>query len=226
MHSYKRSGECGQPGHVLDSINDQSRRPQLCNDNPHRPDDSCNYQRILRDHGDPEPDEATKKLTASATSTVTVSGAIVPPSIALANAGPVTVTAGATSNNTSTLTLTSTGGFTGTAGLACAVTSSPAGANDPITCSLSSPSAALTGNSPYTALVYINSTASTTTTALKRGFETGGAMLAIVLIFIPARRRRLVSMVCVLALAFVAGSISGCSSGGSTNDWRRRHDPT
>ena len=162
-------------------------------------------------------DEATKKLTASATSTVTVSGAIIPPSIALANTGPVTVTAGATSNNTSTLTLSSTGGFTGTAGLACAVTSSPAGANDPITCSLSSPSAALTGNSPYTALVYINSTASTTTTALKRGVETGGAMLAILLIFIPARRRRLVSMVCVLALAFVAGSISGCSSGGSTN---------
>ena len=162
-------------------------------------------------------DAATGKLTASATSTVTVSGAAVLPSIALANSGPITLTAGATSNNTSTLTLTSTGGFTGTADLGCAVTSSPTGANDPITCSLSSPSATLTGTTPFTALVYINSTAATTTSALKRGFETGGAMLAILLIFIPGRRRHFVSIVCVLAVAFVAGSISGCSSGSSAN---------
>jgi hypothetical protein len=77
-------------------------------------------------------DAATGTITASTTSQVTVTGI---PGIALANSAPITFTAGATSGNTSTLTVAPSNGFTGAVGISCAVTSAPAGAVDPITCS-------------------------------------------------------------------------------------------
>jgi trimeric autotransporter adhesin len=161
-------------------------------------------------------DAATGKLTSAATSTVTVTGTVpLAPAIAVGNGGPVTVAAGATTNNTSTLTVTPSNGFTGAVNLACAVTSSPAAANDPVTCSLSSPSVAVSGTGAVTATLTVNSTA-TTTAALERGFGTGGAMLALVLVFIPARRRRrLASLAGAVALVATLGIVVGCGSNGS-----------
>ena len=160
-------------------------------------------------------DAATGKITASATSTVTVTGTVLTPAIALSNSAPITIAAGATTNNTSTITVTPSGGFTGAVGVACAVTSSPSGANDPVTCSLSSQSVTVSGTGAVTTTLTISSTASTTS-ALLRGLGAGNALLAITLIFVPARRRRFASLACALALVAALGVISGCGGGGST----------
>jgi trimeric autotransporter adhesin len=161
-------------------------------------------------------DAATGKITASTTSAVAVTGTVVTPAIAVSNSGPITVSAGAATGNTSTLTVTPSGAFTGAVSLACAVTSSPAGANDPVTCALSNSSLTVSGTDAVTATLTVNSTA-TTTTALVRGLGAGSSLLALTLLFIPARRRRLLSLACAFALIAMLGVVSGCGGGSSTS---------
>ncbi len=88
------------------------------------------------------------------------------PAITLTNSGNITVIQGAANGNTSTITVTPAGGFTGTVDLTCAVTSEPAGAANPITCSsanLNPSSVPITGTGYVTSVLTVNTTSSTTT---------------------------------------------------------------
>ena len=84
----------------------------------------------------------------------------------LTNGGNITIAQGATTGNTSTIAISPSGGFTGTVNLSCAVTSAPAAAANPITCSaanLTPTSVAITGATGLTSALTINSSATTTT---------------------------------------------------------------
>ena len=95
--------------------------------------------------------------TSSAVS-VTVTAA---PSFALSNGGAVNIAAGAITGNTSTISVTPSNGFTGSVALTCAVTTSPAGAVSPATCSVT-PTVNVTSATAATASVTVATTATTT----------------------------------------------------------------
>jgi hypothetical protein len=159
-------------------------------------------------------DAATGTITASTTSQVIVTGI---PGIALANSAPITLTAGASSGNTSTLTVTPSGGYTGVVGISCAVTSAPAEAVDPVTCSATPASITISGATPSTAVLTISSTARTTA-ALHPSREVlrgvGGTTLALgVLCLLPSRRRRRFRGLAALVVLFSISTIVGCSGG-------------
>lgn len=156
-------------------------------------------------------DAATKTITVSANSTVTVTGETVTPAFAVTSAGAITIAPGASTGNTSLITVTPSGAFSGPVALACAVTSSPAGASDPLTCSLSNPTVTLTGSTAATSMLTVSSTAMSTA-ALGRRFGASGVVVAFLLLMMPTRRRRLAPLVCLLLLAG-AGAMTGCSSG-------------
>lgn len=166
-------------------------------------------------------DAATGKLKASATSAVTVTGTTLTPTFALSNGGGITITPGGSTGSTSIISVTPSGGFTGAVALACAVTSSPSGANDPVTCSLSNSTVQLTGSAAGTSTLTINSTAAAANAAsLERGFDGrgvagGGVALAMLLLILPKRRRRLAPLCCFVLLA-AASVMTGC--GGSGNN--------
>jgi subtilase family serine protease len=172
-------------------------------------------------------DAATGAITASTTSTVTVTGGggAGAGAFALSNSGPLTIAPGAASGNTATITATPSGGFTGAVNLACSVTTAPASAVDPVTCSLSSSSVNITSSAAQTATLTMNSTAATSA-ALERRFkrmaESAGAPIlafAFLLLIPAARRRRFRALVSSLASALVLccliGTLSGCGGSGS-----------
>ncbi|MGD0793865.1 MAG: Ig-like domain repeat protein [Terriglobales bacterium] len=133
----------------------------------------------------------------------------------------VIATPGATTGNTSTITVTPASGFTGGVYFACTLEYYPGGAQHIPTCSIPS-SVNVTGTSPVTATMTINSTPSTTAALnpLRSGprwlaAQVGTVMAAFFLGGIPARRRgrrRLASFLVVVAL--IAG-LAGCGGGGS-----------
>jgi hypothetical protein len=158
---------------------------------------------------------------ASGQASVTVTG---PPGFTITGTA-VTVTAGATTGNTSTITVTPSGGFTGSVALTAAVTSGPAGAQDPPTLSFGSTSPVnISGTAAGTATLTIATTApnncGNAAYQTPRGvfWYTGiGAALAFVLLFgVPARRRRWRLALAMLALlvALAVGWLA-CGGGGS-----------
>jgi hypothetical protein len=157
-------------------------------------------------------DAATGKIKVSTNSTVTVTGNAANPAIALSNGGNITIAPGAASGNTSTVTVTPSGGFTGSVALACTV-ASPSGATDPLSCSLSTGTVNLSGTSAATSTLTVASTAAAAA-ALKSGFGLLGAIIAALLLLLPARRR-LAPLACVIAFVSLAGILSGC--GGSSH---------
>ena len=135
----------------------------------------------------------------------------------------VSVARGAVTGNTSTVTVTPAGGFTGSVTLTAAVTSSPAGAQNPPTLSFGSTNpVSITGVNPGTATLTINTTAATSAALVqpKRPgipwYAAGGATLACLLLFgIPARRRSWRIMLGMLALFIaIAGGVSACGGKG------------
>jgi subtilase family serine protease len=98
----------------------------------------------------------TLGMTAAVTGTT--SGT---PGFTIANGGNITIGAGATTGNTSTITVTPTNGFTGPVALNCAVTTSPAGAISPVTCSIPTP-VTVSGTAAVSANLTVNSTLTTT----------------------------------------------------------------
>lgn len=178
---------------------------------------------------------ATTSSTTTGNYTITVTGASgsanettalnvivgtpTPANFALTNSGNITITSpGATTGNTSTLTVTPSGSFTGMVNFTCAVTTSPAGAIDPPTCS--APAANVTGTGAVTSTLTANTTAKTSG-ALHRPLDkffaaSGGIAIAALLFFgIPARRRNWRSMIAVLLFAGLVSLGIGCGSGGS-----------
>ena len=153
----------------------------------------------------------SSSAVASATYTLNL-----PPSFSVTGTA-VTVAPGATTANTSTITLTPAGGFTGPIALSCAIT--PVAASDPATCSVPG-SATITGAAAQTTTLTVNTTAATSALNQTRKLfwpSAGSAVLAcILLIGIPARRRRWQRIVGMLVLLFsIADGLLACGGGGS-----------
>jgi hypothetical protein len=138
----------------------------------------------------------------------------------------VNISPGATTGNTSTITVTPAGGFTGNVSLAPTISSSPAGAQYPPSLSFGSTSPVnIAGSTAKTATLTISTTAATSgaLTYPKRPgaswYAVGTASFAcLFLMWVPARRRRWVSMlrllVLLVAIASTASACGGGSSGG------------
>ncbi len=139
----------------------------------------------------------------------------------------VSVTPGATTGNTSTITVTPSGGFTGSVTLTAAVTSSPAGAQDPPTLSFGSTSpVSITSASAGTATLTIATTAPTSAALAYPAhpgvrWYAGGTTLAFGLLFgigicIPSRRRSWrMRLGLLVLLVILAGGLFAC--GGSSS---------
>lgn len=163
----------------------------------------------------------------------TISGSIVSfttpaaptPSFAVSGTA-VSVNPGASTGNTSTVTVTPSNGFTGTVTLSAAVTSSPAGAVNPptFTWSPSNGQVTISGTGSQTAMLTIATTAPTSAPCTADGrtrpvlpWSGGAAALAcLILIGIPARRRRWQSLLgAALLCVFLALTATACGGGSS-----------
>jgi hypothetical protein len=161
---------------------------------------------------------------ASGQATVTVTG---PPGFTITGTA-VTVTPGVTTGNTSTIAVTPANGFTGNVTLTAALTSGPAGAQDPPTFSFGSTSpVTITGTAAGTATLTIATTApnncGNVAYQTPRGvfwYTGGGTALALVLLFgVPARRRRWRTALAMLALLVtLMGGWLACGGGRSVQN--------
>jgi len=123
---------------------------------------------------------------------------------------------GATAGNASTITFTPIGGFTGAINLSCAIT--PKAANDPATCSIPA-SVTISGSSPQTTTLTVTTMSATSALsrdgAFVRPWLSGTAFACILLVGIPARRRKRWSALLKLILLFsVVGGALSCGGGG------------
>ena len=155
---------------------------------------------------------AAKTGTTSGSTSPTVTAS----AFSLAASTPAAVAPGASA--TSTVTVNTTTGYTGTVTLACALTSSPTGATNLPSCSAGSSTITLGGSTTSgTATVTVTTSGSSSAMArpdangFGRAWAGGGSVLAfLVFLGIPARRRRWLSMLGVLALMVVLGGLSAC----------------
>lgn len=131
----------------------------------------------------------------------------------------ITLNPGATTGNTGAISVVGTNGFAGTVTLSCAITSSPTGASDLPTCSLSPTSVTLGGTTAQTSTLTVNTTTSLSAeNQMQKLFwpATGGTALALILLFcVPRRPRNWVAMLGLFVL-FVSIGASGCGGGGSS----------
>ena len=119
----------------------------------------------------------------------------------------------------STVTVATTTGYVGTVTITCALTSSPAGAQYPPTCSGGATTVSLSaGTTTGTTTVTVNTTAATSGTLIYpkmggRGWAGagGGAVLALLVFFgIPARRRSWRAMLGMVVLLAALGGLASC----------------
>jgi hypothetical protein len=154
--------------------------------------------------------------TATASITVVQSG------FALAASTPASISPG--NATASTITVSTTTGYTGTVTLTCALTTSPSGAAYLPTCADGANPVSLdSGTTSGTSAVTVSTTAPTTGALAYpridgrgRGWAGagGGAILALlVFLGIPARRRSWRSMLGMLVLMGVLGSLAACGGG-------------
>ncbi len=152
----------------------------------------------------------------SAVSSATYTIAAAAPNFSIAGTS-VSVAPGATTGNTSTITFTPSDGFTGVINLSCAIT--PTAASDPATCGIPA-SVTISGSAAQTITLTVN------TTSPSSAFDATGefflslagvaAVPSILLICIPAQRRRSWSMLAMLLLILcIFGSAMSCGGGGS-----------
>jgi fibronectin type 3 domain-containing protein len=124
----------------------------------------------------------------------------------------------------STVTASTTTGYAGTVTLACALTTSPAGATDLPVCSAGSSTITLSGGATtgtatvtVTTAVFTGILVQPKTGGNMRGWTGGGAVLALlVLLGVPARRRSWRTMLGAIALIAVLSSMTACGG-----DFRR-----
>jgi hypothetical protein len=154
--------------------------------------------------------------TTSFTVTVPTNVPVAPPGFTLSSTGITIVAPGP--NATSTITITPSGGFTGSVALNCAVTGGPTGATDAPTCSVAAPPA-ITGPAMVTAMLTVSTTAASaahdeaSTQYSPQVPGAGGALVAMVsLLFVglPIRRRRTITQLCLLAIAILISTAIGC----------------
>jgi len=161
-------------------------------------------------------------------SLISAQQAIVDPLVYFASAAPalrvlanaVSVSPGATTGNTSTITVTPAGGFTGNVTLTAAVTSSPAGAQNPPTLSFGSTSPLAIPGAIAGAATLTVSTTGATTGAFARAdhrkapWPTAAALASILFLGLPVRRRSLralLGMLCLLVA--LTGGVMACGGG-------------
>jgi beta-lactam-binding protein with PASTA domain len=165
--------------------------------------------------------------TATAVVNVTVTAPANNGTFALTNTtgGSITI-ASPGQSGTSTISITPSGGFTGNVTLTASVTSSPAGATDLPALSFGSTSPVSISSATIGTATLTVSTTAPTVGALAyperlgvRWYPAGGAALACVLLLgIPARRRRLRTMLSLLVfLGILTGGAVGCGGSGSGN---------
>ncbi len=165
-------------------------------------------------------------ITMQTTVSVTVS-AYIAPNFMLTNSGTVSISApGATSGNTATITVTPSGGFTGAVALTAALATSPNGATDLPTFSFGATTpVSITGASAGTGTLTVSTTAATSSALVRPNtpgtpwYATGSAALAcLILLGIPARRRRWRSMLGMFVLlALGAMGLVSCSKNNSNS---------
>jgi len=164
--------------------------------------------------GDPNYSPATGTATVTVTSSTSSAG-----TFTLSAATPASVAPGTSA--TSTITVSTASSYAGTASLTCALTSSPSGAVDQPTCSLSPTSVALSSTSTSaTVIATVATTAATTSQLVRpeprgkgkgREWMGGGAVLALLVFFgIPARRRSWRAMLSAFLVMAALASLSGC----------------
>jgi hypothetical protein len=152
---------------------------------------------------------------------------------------PLTVTRGASSGNTSIVTVTPVNGFTGSVSLTAAITSGPAGAQNPPTLSFGTTSpVAINGSAAGTATLTISTTAATSASfRYPEGdperplgsfwHAAGGTTLAFVFLFgIPKWRRKWRTTIGLVMLVMaVTGGMAGCTGGGMATGGGGSGDP-
>lgn len=161
-------------------------------------------------------DQLNPSITASSSFSLTVNPPL-NPAIALSSSGAITVNPGATTGNASTISVAPSGGFTGQVNLACSITASPAGANDPPACTVSTP-VIITGTTAATATLTVTTTAAISSALDPPRFflAGGGAAFALVVFFgIPARRRSWRALFSFLAIVVFVSAI-GCGGSSGT----------
>jgi hypothetical protein len=182
------------------------------------------------------PDSNSSSTYNSATGTspqVTVTAAPANPSFTVSGTA-VAVAPGATTGNVSTITVTPASGFTGSVALVAAITSSPAGALDLPTLSFGSSSpVGISGAAPETAILTISTTAATSAALFSPerpgvpwSAAGGAALSCVLLVGIPARRRRWRSMLgMLLLLVILASGTLACGGGDSGGGSGRTSNP-
>lgn len=152
---------------------------------------------------------------------VTVTSSATAGNFTLSATTPAAVTRGTLA--TSTVTVTATDGYTGTATLSCALTSSPTSATDLPTCTASINTVNLSSAVTSGTVTFNLTTQATTTGALQPGpgggnrrgggwteAGTGLVMALLVWVGIPARRRSWRSVLGALVILLAVGSLGGC----------------
>lgn len=138
----------------------------------------------------------------------------------------VTLTPGTTSGNTSTITVTPANGFTGSVVLTASITSAPPSVTELPTLSFGATSpVSITSASARTATLSISTNpaaVASLTPAPRNGLpwyaKGGGALACILMIGIPVRRRRWLSLLqMVILFAVMTGSTLGCTAGSIGN---------
>src|SRR6266702_1778736 len=154
-------------------------------------------------------------LTETTNVALTVGGTTVTSAFSL-SATPISITS-AGAKATSTITVTPSGGFTGTVTLACALTSSPAAAVDPPTCTVTQP-AAISSTQVVTGTVTIGTTGASlavnrNSTQRTIGLGGGGVLAAVLIFCLPFRRRKWQTVIGMLLFAIVVATATGCGGG-------------
>jgi hypothetical protein len=174
------------------------------------------------------PPAGNSAASGSPVSLVVSTGTATPTVILMPGAASLSFAPGATTGNSTTITVTPSGGFTGSVTLTAAVTQSPTGATD-----LPVPSFGATSPVNITGAGSASGTLTVATTAPgsgalavpkrpgSRGYETGGAALAgLLLLVIPARRRGLRAVLgpraLLVCLAALGGGLTGCGGRGNS----------
>jgi sugar lactone lactonase YvrE len=148
--------------------------------------------------------------SSQGTATITVSQVVMTVST------PSAVNPGASTKATVTFSTSST--YSGTLNMACVLATSPAGAQDLPTCSLSPASVTLAAGGSGTTQLTVTTTASSVSVLARPSRQNlwglgGGAVLAALMMFgIPLRRSRWLSMLALIAVVAVAGMV-GCGGG-------------
>lgn len=157
--------------------------------------------------------DATYK-SVNQTTTVTVSRVLI------AASTPASIAPGATATATTTLSAGST--YSGTMKLACTLTNSPSGAQSLPTCSLNPTSVAIVASGNGTATLTLQTTAATNTALAQPsrlglwGLGGSSVFAGLVMLGMPSRRRRWMSMLGLLLIVCTVGAI-GCGGGSSSS---------